>query len=209
MLRNDGNIPPLLITFKCHYTPRGIFSSLIARMLLDGKDKWELSSEDIKRNQIKFRLVKLGHIVTITNFFRFLEIIVKPPRGSTESKGDVYVSIQHYISRCLNDVRQNLNYTDAADHFFGFYCKEHTDSSIEDHPAIVEFSHRMCSLDGDETAVLSPQQQIWFDKRCEALKRIYVCMLLVLPSNDSVLVHKDMSINPSFSLYFYSVNFST
>ena len=205
---NDNDIPPLLITFKYHYTPRGIFSSLIARMLLDGKDKWELSSEKIKRNQIKFRLVKLGHIVTITNFFRFLEIIVKPPRGSTQIKGDVYVSIQHYICHCLTNVRQKLNYIDTADHFFGFYCKEHTDSSIENHPAIVSFSHTMCSLDGNLTAVLSPQQQIWFDEKCEILMRIYVCMFLVLPSNDNVLVHKDMSINPYFSLYFYSVNFS-
>ena len=98
LLHNDSDIPPLLITFKCHYTPRGIFSLLIAKMLLDGKDKWELSSEEIKRNQIKFRLVKLGHIVTITNFFRFLEIGVKPPCGSSQNKGEVYVSIQHYLS---------------------------------------------------------------------------------------------------------------
>ena len=175
LLHNDSDIPPLLITFKCHYTPRGIFSSLIAKMLLDGKDEWELSSEEIKRNQIKFRLVKLGHIVTITNLFRFFEIIVKPPHGSTQSKGNVYMSIQHYIRRCLTDVTQNLNYIDTANHSLGFYCKEHTDSFIEDHPAIVEFSHTMCSLDGDLTAVLSPQQQIWFDKKCEILNRIHLC----------------------------------
>ena len=184
---NDSDIPPLLITFKCHYTPRGIFSSLIARILLDGKDKWELSSEEIKRNQANFRLVNSGHIVTITNFFRFLEIGVKPPRGSTRIKGDVYVSIRQYISCCLTDVRHKLNYTATADHFFGFYCKEHTNSFIEDHPAIVKLSHTVCGLvklshtecglvklshtvcglDGNLTAVLSLQQQIWFDKKCE------------------------------------------
>ena len=167
LLHSDSDIPPLLITFKCRYTPRGIFSSLIARILLDGKEKWELSSEEIKRNQANFHLVKLGHIVTITNFFRFLEIAVKPPHGFTQNSGDIYVSIQHYISHCLTDVRERLNYTDTANHSFGFYCKEHIDSSIEGHPAIVEVSHTVCSLDGNLTAVLSPQQQMWFDKNCE------------------------------------------
>ena len=33
LLHNDSDIPPLLITFKCCYTPRGTFSSLIARIL--------------------------------------------------------------------------------------------------------------------------------------------------------------------------------
>ena len=90
---------------------------------------------------------------------------MKPPCGSIQSKGDVYMSVQHCICHYLTDVRQNLNYTDIADHSFGFYCKE--DINIEDHPAIVEFSHKMCSLDGDLTAVRSPQQQTSFDKNCE------------------------------------------
>ena len=59
LTHNDSDIPPLLITFKCHYTPRGIFSSLIAKILLDGKDEWKLSSEEIKRNQVKFCLISL------------------------------------------------------------------------------------------------------------------------------------------------------
>ena len=55
----------------------------------------------------------------------------------------------------------------TANHSFGFYCKEHVDSSIEGHPATGEVSHTVYSLDGNLTAVLSPQQQIWFDKYCE------------------------------------------
>ena len=166
--QNDGDIPPLLITFKCHYTPRGIFSSLIAKILLDGKDKWELSSEEIFRNQIEFNLVKSGHIVTVTNFFRFLEIVVKSPRGFSTKSENVYVSVRHYISRCLTYVKNQLNYTATADHFFGFYCKGHKNSSIEDHPAICNHDcpkYTTCSRNGRLKACLLPQEQLWFNKK--------------------------------------------
>ena len=167
LLHNDSDIPPLLITFKCHYTPRGIFSSLIARILLDGKDKWELSSEEIFRDQVEFYLVKTGHNVTLTNFFRFLEIAVKSPRGfRRRSDENVYVSVQHYISHCLTYVKNQLNYTATADHFFGFYCKEHKNSSIEDHPAICNNgcpTYTKCSHEGSLKAYLLPQEQLWFN----------------------------------------------
>ena len=168
--QNDGDIPPLLITFKCHYTPRGIFSSLIAKILLDGKDKWELSSEEIFRDQIDFNLVKSGHIVTVTNFFRFLEIVVKSPDGFTTRSENVYVSVQHYISHCLTYVKNQLNYTDTANHFFGFYCKRHKNRSIEDHPAICNNDcpkYTTCSRKGRLKAYLSPQEQLWFNEKSE------------------------------------------
>ena len=167
LLHNDSDIPPLLITFKCHYTPRGIFSSLIAKILIDGKDKWELSSEEIFRDQVEFYLVKTGHNVTLTNFFRFLEIVVKSPRGfRRRSDKNVYVSVQHYISQCLTYVKNQLNYTATADHFFGFYCKEHKNSSIEDHPAICNNgcpTYTKCSCKGSLKAYLLPQEQLWFN----------------------------------------------
>ena len=167
LLHNDSDIPSLLITFKCHYTPRGIFSSLIARILLDGKDKWELSLEEIFRDQVEFYLVKTGHNVTLTNFFRFLEIVVKTPRGyKKRSDKNVYVSVQHYISHCLTYVKNQLNYTATADHFFGFYCKEHKNSSIEDHPAICNNGcpiYTKCSCEGSLKSYLLPQEQLWFN----------------------------------------------
>ena len=172
LLHNDSDISPLLITFKCQYTPRGIFSLLIARILLDGKDKWELYSEEIKRNQVDFCLVKSGHIVTITNFFRFLEISVKSPCHATErSLENVYVVIKHYISRCLNDVRKQLNYTAIADHSFGFYCKKFLNRSADHHPAIcndsIKPTYTRCHLKCKFTSNLQPQHQLWFYKKCE------------------------------------------
>ena len=167
LLHNDSDIPPLLITFKCQYTPRGIFSSVIAKILLDGKDKWKLSSEEIFRDQVEFYLVKTGHNVTLTNFFRFLEIVVKSPCGfNRRSDKNVYISVQQYISHCLTYVKNQLNYTDTADYHFGFYCKEHKSSSIEDHPAICNNdcpTYTTCSRNGSLKSYLLPQQQLWFN----------------------------------------------
>ena len=172
LLHNDSDIPPLLITFKCHYTPRGIFSSLIAKILLDDKKKWKLSSEEIKRNQVEFCLIKSGHIVTITNHFRFLEISVKPPRGLWK-KDNVHVSIQQYISQCLAYVRDQLNYTTicTANHFFGFYCNESHESSVDLHPAECNHNtkptYKKCSLKGSLTTSLLPKEKVWFYEECK------------------------------------------
>ena len=169
--RNCGNIPPLLITFKCHYTPRGIFSSLIARILLDGKGNLELVSEEIYRDHVKFYLVKSGHIVSITNYFRFIEIDVRPPHGSSSKdlESFVYISLQCYISQCLTFVKNRLNYTDTADFLFGFHCsckKHFNDDHTEDHPAECNDNfnptYMKCSLKRDYTIKLLPQQQAWF-----------------------------------------------
>ena len=178
LLHNDSDIPPLLITFKCHYTPRGIFSSLIAKILLDGKDKWKLSSEEIFRDQVEFYLIKTGHSVTLTNFFRFLEIVVKSPRGFIIRRNDknVYVFVQQYISCCLTYVKNQLNYTATADHFFGFYCKEHKNSSIEDHPAICNNdcpTYTSCIHKGSLKAYLLPQEQLWFNRKSKFVLCIY------------------------------------
>ena len=172
LLHNDSDIPPLLITFKCHYTPRGIFSSLIARILLDDKKTWKLSSEEIKRNQVEFCLIKSGHIVIITNHFRFLEISVKPPRGFWK-KGNIHVSIQQYISQCLAYVKDRLNYTAASteNHLFGFYCNELHEHSVDPHPAEcnhnVKPTYKKCSLHGSLTASLFPKENVWFHKECK------------------------------------------
>ena len=172
LLHNDSDIPPLLIIFNCHYTPRGIFSLLIAKILLDGKNKWELCSEEIKRNQVDFCLVKSGHIVTITNLFAFLEIAVKSPCHATErSLENVYVVIKHYISRCLNDVRKQFNYSSIADHSFGFYCKKFHNQSADHHPAIcndsIKPTYTRCHLKCKFTSYLLPQHHLWFYKKCE------------------------------------------
>ena len=171
LLHNDSDIPPLLITFKCDYTPRGVFSSLIAKILLDGRNKWELSSEKIFRDQVEFCLVESGHIVIITNFFRFIKIAVKSPSGfSATDHGNIYFYVQQYISQCLTYVKYQLNYTDATSHIFGFICREHMNSSIQDHPAIcnriIRPIYTSC-IHESLKAYLLPQQQLWFQEKSE------------------------------------------
>ena len=134
---------------------------------LDGKDKWELYSEEIKRNQVDFCLIKSGHIVTITNLFRFLEIAVKLPYHATECiQENVYVVIKHYISCCLSDVRKQLNYAAIADHSFGFYCKNVRNQSTDHHPAIcndnIKPKYVKCHLKCKFTSYFLPQHQLWF-----------------------------------------------
>ena len=179
LLHNDSDIPPLLITFKCQYTPRGIFSSLIARILLDDKNQWELSTKEIYRDRVIFCILDSGHIVTITNYFRFLEVVVKPPRSKDEkTNDDIYLSVLNHISQCLSYITNKLNYSTTARHTFGFYCKEHDDISMLEHSAEcnsnVKPKYTRCNFEGCLTANLTPQQQLWFYKESKLPKPIFL-----------------------------------
>ena len=105
------------------------------------------------------------------NFFKFLEISVKPPRG-LRKKENIHLSIQHYISQCLAYVRDQLNYTvTTAEHLFGFYCNEIHDSYVDPHLAEcnlkVKPTYKKCCVEGSLTASLLPKEKMWFHEECK------------------------------------------
>ena len=167
-LDSTTDVPPLLITFKCGYVPRGIFSSLIARVLLTSKGHWTLASDKIYRDQIQFRIMDSGHIVTIRNCFRYLELTIQSPIGSNTCS-DVCVTVCKFISECLEYIRNQLNYTSNATHFFGFHSNGDccSDSSVGPHLALCPQdsnpTYTVCTINKDYSSVLTSKQKMWFD----------------------------------------------
>ncbi|XP_019852405.1 PREDICTED: uncharacterized protein LOC109582194 [Amphimedon queenslandica] len=155
-------IPPLLVTFQCNYTPRGVFSSLIAHILNSKQGEWKLASEEIYRDQVHFRH-KSGYVISIKNLFRFLEVKAVPPKGSESSPIKHLPGITELLSTSLEYVRKHLNYTKVASHSFAFYC-HNTDhkKNLEPHPAKRNEDHTICSRDGKKTTTMTKGQAQWF-----------------------------------------------
>ena len=166
---NTTGYSPLLITFKCGYTPRGVFSCLISSILCSSEGLWVLASEEIYRDQVKFHLTNRGDIVLIKNCLKYLEVSVTVCRGSTIS--DVpFSDIQNFLSKHLTIVLKDLNYSlTKVGHSFGFYCSfEHCDDDNTSDLHIahcirdVYNPHTKCAINPALIARLSSEQAVWF-----------------------------------------------
>ena len=156
-------IPPLLVIFQCNYTPRGVFSSLIAHILTSKQGEWELASEKIYRDQVHFRICKSGYIISIKNLFRFFEVKAVSPEGSESSPIKHLPGITDLLSTSLEYVRKHLNYTKVASHSFAFYCHNTGHKKmLEPHPAKCNEDHTICSKDGTKTTTMTLGQAQWF-----------------------------------------------
>ena len=153
----------ILVTFKCNYIPRGVFSSLIAHILTSTQGEWELAYEKIYRDEVHFRVCKSGYIISIKNKFRFFEVTASSPQGSESPPAKSLPGVIRILSESLEYVRKQLNYTEIAAHSYAFYChnKEH-DESTEPHPAEYHKSYTTCSQDGKKTTAITPKEAVWF-----------------------------------------------
>ena len=138
-LSDVPNVPPLFITFKSGYCPKGIFGSLIVKLLKKDKQssfKWELNEDRIYWDQIclsigpydsfRFSLrptyIKLSLISTNTG-------IRKIPLGR------VCCDVRREIEISICSVTESLHYTQRASHSLAFACPHN-----QLHAAEIKFS---------------------------------------------------------------------
>ena len=163
---NTTGYSPLLITFKCGYTPRGVFSCLISSILC-AKSQWVLASEKIYRNEVKFYGRNCGHFVFIRNYIKYLEVTIMLCQGSTIF--DVpFTEIKELLSDSLMHVMQQLGYCFKEKEFlFSFYCSAvHDTCGSQPHPAVLISNaippHTKCTVDLSLTTTMTPDKTIWF-----------------------------------------------
>ncbi|XP_019863519.1 PREDICTED: uncharacterized protein LOC109592529 [Amphimedon queenslandica] len=158
---------PLLITFKCGYTPRGVFSCLISSILCSREGQWVLASDKIYRNQVMFHLTEYGHYVLLKNCIKYLQVTITVCHGSTIS--DVpFPKIQEFLSQHLLIVITKLRYSaHKVGHSFGFHCTLEDHATSDPHIAqciiSIQNPHIKCTIGPSPmTASLTLEQAIWF-----------------------------------------------
>ena len=164
---NTTDYSPLLITFKCGYIQRGVFSCLISSILCT-KSQWVLASEKIYRNQIKLYGRNCGHFVFIRNYIKYLEVTIMLCQGSTIINVP-FAEIKELLSDHLTCVMQKLGYSFKDTQFlFSFYCS----CGSQPHPAVsvpnANPPHTKCTFDPSLTTTMTSDKVIWFQSKYDS-----------------------------------------
>ena len=98
-IREGGSIkiPPLFITFRCGYCPKGVFSALIVHLMSkynNGRAKitWQLNEDKLSRDQVCFNVGRALHTVSITTHCTHLEVLVQ---SETQVSADLLRTSPH------------------------------------------------------------------------------------------------------------------
>ena len=210
-----SDIPPLLITFKCGYCPKGLTGALIIYLHtneMGSKFKWELKTDQIFRDQVSF-LVSPYDFVTLKVHPTFLECVhFRPfPKSAQMSNHNKTYSIERvcnrvrrFIKKGIKKVSSELKFTTDAKPSLSFFCQD-TDcvKSSGPHSATdcTRDEDRPCSLRCNKSGVIvisfpPAGCSVWFgkeyqeecDQDAELKGEIDTCLLLRLCCWPSVYV---------------------
>ena len=142
----SSKIPPLFITFRCGYCPKGVFSALIVHLMSkynNGGTKitWRLNEDEVSRDRVSFNVDKALHTVSITTHCTHLQVLVQ---SETQASANLLQTSPHEvcnsIRQCIDEgtvaVGQTLHYNcDSAFHY-SFYCTHPSCTKPHDHLAV-------------------------------------------------------------------------
>ena len=127
------HIAPLMIRYKCGFTPLGIFPALIASLIAN--KAFKLVGKEMKKNKVQFRFGRLRSLVTFLCYPKFYVIIISDPRVTKCEVHDVCVALKKEVQDCLLLVNSRMNYGSFLNYQFAFECPSHPG---KDHLAIVD-----------------------------------------------------------------------
>ena len=164
------SIPPLCILFRCGYCPKGIFGALVADLMNSstGLHRWRLIDSAIFRDQVKFKVGRAHHVVTISLHLTFVEVDISAESGHAKSLQEnnpeaVCNDIRLDIQQSLINVSKTLHYGSEAGIYFGFhctFCPGSTPALCDEEDPIV-MSCRTCKKSID----LVENQRYWFGQK--------------------------------------------
>ena len=167
----SSEVPPLFITFRCGYCPKGVFSALIVHLMSKhnngGKEIiWRLMEKEVSRHQVTFNVGQEFHTVSIKTHCTHLEVLVWPTTKASAnvlqtSPHEVCNSIRQCIDEGIVAVSQTLHYSCDSAFYYSFGC---TCSEQSDHPAVCYDKDpciMVCSK-SQEPCDLPENCRIWF-----------------------------------------------
>ena len=202
--RASSKIPPLLVTFRCGYCPKGVFSALTVHLMSKhnnggAKITWRLKEKEVSRDQVIFSVSKAFHTVSITTRCTHLEVLV---HSETQASADQLHTAPHEvcnsIRECIDEgivtVSQTLHYSCDSAFYYGFGC---TCSEQSDHPAVCydKDPHIMVCSKSQEPRDLSKNCRIWFGHP--------VSKINVLVDDKSMTLFFSVPADVSYKFVFY------
>ena len=158
-------VPPLLVTFRCGYCPKGIPGALVSYLMANemrSSFTWKLCHDKIFRNQVSFRVGPLDTVV-LDIYSTYLMITITIDKSLTRDTKcmpyKVCSAVCQAIETGIKQVTTSINYI-SAQHSLTFPCKCNSD-----HPAVLEFvgstPHNMYCSKTNRTYPLPKGHELW------------------------------------------------
>ena len=117
-------IPPLLITFKSGYCPKGLFGALVACTVNKQVANCTLNLDEAKihRNQICFTMDKHSLLLRVNPTYIYIEIIPYGPHTSLSDLCTPCNGVRRLILKNIEVAWKTLHYSDSANCCLSFEC---------------------------------------------------------------------------------------
>ena len=165
-------VPPLMVSFKCGYCPKGVAGALIKYLMANEMEScyaWEVYPDKIYRNQVSFLVGPLDTIV-IKITPTYLEIVCIPNmkvrnREQDCPLGKVCSEVREAVEAGIRQVTSDINYVNAQ-HSLTFRCE-----CKGDHPGVLRYlgtrPYVLSCSKTNERYPLSPEHELWQVKKSQ------------------------------------------
>ena len=127
----DGKPPPLMLRYKCGYTPVGVFPAMITNLVSRHLELgWNMikPSTGLLKNKVEFRVGHDRSKVFLISHFHCFEIAVSRS-SSEESHSQTTESLCSCVRKVITDtlevVTSRMNYNFSMEYQYGFECPTH------------------------------------------------------------------------------------
>ena len=133
-------IPPLLITFKSGYCPKGLFGSLISCIANKrvSNSTLDLDQSEIYRDQICFKMSEGKLLLRVNPTFIYIEIIPCNPDESLSTLSKLCNGVRKLIFENISEACKALHYSlkENTDYFLSFEGR--CNQCNKDHPVVLQ-----------------------------------------------------------------------
>ena len=127
----DGKPPPLMLCYKCGYTPVGVFPAMITNLVSRHLELgWNMikPSTGLLKNKVEFRVGNDRSKVFLISHFHCFEIAIS--RSSSEESHSQTTEllcscVRKVITDILEVVTSRMNYNFSMEYQYGFECPTH------------------------------------------------------------------------------------
>ena len=127
---HDWDPPPLLLRYNCGYFPTGVFPALIANLVSQQREDWQMTTEGIRKNMVQFYIGDNYDMVTLISHPRFLEVVVSRQASSQTSAESLCAFVRGIVQDTLDVVTSHLNYHFRMQYKLGFECSRESQENI-------------------------------------------------------------------------------
>ena len=127
----DGKPPPLMLRYKCGYTPVGVFPAMITNLVSRHLELgWNMikPSTGLLKNKVEFRVGHDRSKVFLISHFHCFEIAISRS-SSVESHSQTTESLCSCVRKVITDtlevVTSRMNYNFRMEYQYGFECPTH------------------------------------------------------------------------------------